>query len=150
MKSELSLARIEESIAAGFIYPDNDNPHLTKTKTYAATYKGKAVRVTIPEPDIGDDLVITKSEPRTSAGGSWVCGTILGHRFDALVFPEHAENPDYEIRDSRISKLWVQRLADKKTVYNWDRGLDIPAANTTAQAIVDFLCAGLAEHTYAK
>jgi hypothetical protein len=26
---------------------------------------------------------------------------------DALVFPEHADNPEWEIGDSRISKLWV-------------------------------------------
>jgi hypothetical protein len=100
--------------------------------------------------DLGDDLVITKTTRRASGGGTWVCGTIHGHRFDALVFPEHADNADWEIDDSRISKLWLQRQADKKTVYNWDRGLDLPAADATAQAIVDFLCVGLAEHTYGK
>ena len=100
--------------------------------------------------DVGHDLVITKTSRRASGGGTWVCGRLSGHRFDALVFPEHAECPDYEIGDSKISKLWVQRLADKQQVFNWDRGLDVPAADATAQAIVDFLCAGLAEHTYAE
>ena len=100
--------------------------------------------------DLGDDLQITTTTRRYAGAGTWACGTIHGHRFDALVFPEHAENPDYEIDDSRISKLWLQRQADTVTVYNWDRGLDIPAADPTAAAIVDFLCAGLAEHTYAK
>ena len=33
---------------------------------------------------------------------------------DALVFPEHAEHREWEIRDSRISKLWIQRLEDKR------------------------------------
>lgn len=103
-----------------------------------------------PEMDLGDDLMITKTTRRNSGGGTWVCGTIHGHRFDALVFPEHAENAEWEIGDSRISKLWLQRQADKKTVYNWDRGLDIAPADPTAAAIVDFLCAGLAEHTYGK
>jgi len=98
--------------------------------------------------DLGCDLEITKTTRRAAGAGTWVCGRLHGHRFDALVFPEHAENPDYEIDDSRISKLWLQRLSDKATVYNWDRGMDVPAADTTAQAIVDFLCAGLAEHTY--
>ena len=55
-----------------------------------------------------------------------------------------------EIGDSKISKLWIQRLADKKEVYNWDRGLDTPAADKTAQAIVDFLAAGLTDFVYAK
>jgi hypothetical protein len=70
------------------------------------------------------------------------------HRFDALVFAEHADNPDWEIGDSRISKLWVQRLADKQTVFNWDRGADIQANDELTQAIVDFLAGGLADHLY--
>src|SRR6476659_9575547 len=74
--------------------------------------------------DVGHDLEITKTTRRASGGGTWVCGTMSGHRFDALVFPEHADNPDWEIGDSRISKLWIQRLADKREVFNWDRGPD--------------------------
>ena len=103
----------------------------------------------INDLELGDDLHITKISRRASGGGTWVCGTIAGHRFDALVFPEHAENPEWEIDDSRISKLWVQRLADRREVFNWDRGADVPAADPLAAAIVDFLCAGLADHTYA-
>ena len=102
------------------------------------------------EFDLGDDLRITKKTRRASGGGTWVCGTIAGHRFDALVFPEHAENREWELSDSRISKLWVQRLADKKAVFNWDRGMDQPAETDLAQAIVDFLAAGLADHVYAE
>jgi hypothetical protein len=98
--------------------------------------------------DLGEDLQITETTRRASGSGTWVCGTIHGHRFQALVFPEHAENPDYEIGDSRISKLWLQRISDKAVVFNWDRGADIAAADKTTQAIVDFLCAGLAESTY--
>lgn len=102
------------------------------------------------EFDLGDDLEITKTTRRASGGGTWVSGKIAGHRFDALVFPEHAEVADYELGDSRISKLWLQRLADKQTVFNWDRGLDIAAATDIAKAIVDFLAAGLADHVYAE
>ena len=101
------------------------------------------------EFDLGSDFRITKTSRRASGGGTWVCGTIAGHRFDALVFPEHAESEEYELGRSKISKLWVQRLADKQTVFNWDRGLDQPATTDLAQAIVDFLAAGLADHTYA-
>jgi hypothetical protein len=100
--------------------------------------------------EVGDDLQITKVTRRASGGGTWVCGRLAGHRFDALVFPEHAENREWELGDSRISKLWVQRLADRREVFNWDRGADVPAADATAQAIVDFLAAGLADHVYAK
>jgi hypothetical protein len=100
------------------------------------------------EIEIADDLAITKMTRRASGGGTWVCGRLNGHRFDALVFPEHAENAEWEIGDSRISKLWLQRLSDKQTVFNWDRGMDIEATDATVRAIVDFLCAGLADHVY--
>ena len=52
--------------------------------------------------DVGHDLVITNTTRRASGGGTWVSGTLSGHRFDALVFPEHADNPEWEIGDSRI------------------------------------------------
>lgn len=100
--------------------------------------------------DLGDDFKITKVSRRASGGGTWVCGTLHGHRFDALVFPEHAEVADYELSDSRISKLWVQRLADRQTTFNWDRGLDQAAVDEITQAIVDFLAGGLADRIYAE
>jgi hypothetical protein len=103
----------------------------------------------INDLDLGDDLHITKKTRQAAGAGIWVCGTIAEHRFDALVVPEHADNPEWELNESRISKLWLQRLAAKRTVFNWDRGADVPAADPVAAAIVDFLCAGLAEHTYA-
>ncbi|OQZ06075.1 MAG: hypothetical protein B6D36_06860 [Planctomycetes bacterium UTPLA1] len=98
--------------------------------------------------DLMDTLDIKKLQRRTHSGGAWVSGTIGGHRFEALVFAEHAENPAYEIDDSRISKLWLQRIEDRATVYNWDRGMDIEAATPIAQKIVDLLAAGLAEFIY--
>ena len=64
--------------------------------------------------DIGDDLRITKTTRRAAGSGTWVCGTLHGHRFDALVFPEHAENAEWELGDSRISKLWIKRLAGRR------------------------------------
>jgi hypothetical protein len=100
--------------------------------------------------DVGHDLEITKTTRRASGGGTWVCGTLCGHRFDALVFPEHADNPDWEIGDSRISKLWIQRIADKREVFNWDRGPDRMAADDTTLQIVAFLAGGLADFVYAE
>jgi hypothetical protein len=101
------------------------------------------------ELDVGHDLEITKTTRRASGGGTWVIGKLSGHRFEALVFPEHADNPEWEICESRISKLWIQRLADKREVFNWDRGADVPAADHLAACIVDFLAGGLADHIYA-
>jgi hypothetical protein len=96
----------------------------------------------------GDDLVITKTTRRAAGSGTWVIGTVHGHRFEALVFPGHAEVADYELGDSRLSKLFLRRLSDGADVYLWDRGLDRAPADATAAAVVDFLAAGLAEHVY--
>ena len=102
------------------------------------------------EFDLGSDFRIAKTNRRPQMGGTWISGTIANHRFDALVFPEHAESAEDELGRSKISKLWVQRIADKKTVFNWDRGMDQPAESDLAQAIVDFLAAGLADLAYAE
>ena len=96
--------------------------------------------------EIGDDLEITKVTRKAAGAGTWVCGRLNGHRFDALVFPEHAEVETYELGESQISKLWVQRLADRQTVANFDRGWDLRPTTDEASAIVDFLAAGLADH----
>jgi hypothetical protein len=98
--------------------------------------------------DIGDDLTFTKTTRRASGGGTWVCGTLSGHRFEALVFRDHAEFEGCELGESRISKLWLQRLADRQTVANFDRDWDVRPTTDEASTIVDFLAAGLAEHTY--
>ncbi len=93
-------------------------------------------------------LQITKIKPRQSCGGSWVIGTITGHRFEALVFPEHAESEVFELGESRVSKLWIRRNADNVTVVNFDRGWDILPATPRAKTIVDLLAAGLAETVF--
>ncbi len=102
--------------------------------------------------DLGNDLKVRttrRGREDVGVGGQWATGTIARHRFQALVFPGHASYPDYEVEgDSRISKLWVERTADGVTVYEWDRGMRIPAADARATAIVSFLAAGLAEHVY--
>lgn len=82
--------------------------------------------------------------------GARVYGLANGHEFEALVFQEHAENPEWELEDSKIQKLWIRRLADRKTVYNWNRGPDVEAENPLAQALVNFLCAILADVVYTK
>ncbi len=98
--------------------------------------------------EIGDDLEITRTTRRAVGGGTWVRGRLNRHRFDALVFPEHAEIESYELGDSRISKLWVQRRADRQMVANFDRGWDVQPTTDEAAAIVDFLAAGLACHIF--
>ncbi len=98
--------------------------------------------------DVGDDMVIMKTTRRAAGAGTWATGTIAGHHFEGLVFPEHAECQDFELGASRISKLWLQELYDEKTVVNFDRGWDVRPRTKIAAAIVDFLVANLAERIY--
>jgi len=123
------------------------NANARRTKM-TANCKTKNAGLCRAKTNLGADLRITKLTRRTSAGGAWVRGTIAGYCFDALVFAEHADCPEWELGDSRISKLWIARLKNKETVFNWDRGLDTPVTSPKTQAIVDFLAAGLAEHIY--
>lgn len=99
----------------------------------------------------GDDLVIGKRTRGCAGAGTWVFGTVAGHAFEALVFPEHAAVKEYELQgDSRISKLWLKRVADNRVVFAWDRGPGTAAADAEAEAVVAFLCAGMAEHVYGE
>lgn len=99
-----------------------------------------------PDPvDLLGALEIRKVERRSSVGGTWVTGRIAGYRFEALVFPEPAQNREWEVGgDSRISKLWIGDDAGRE-VYAWDRGPGTPAANSTVEMIVELFAAGLAE-----
>jgi hypothetical protein len=124
-------------------------PHPTQQsagRTQMTTKRTNRSKPNIAE--IGDDLVIAKKTRRAAGTGTWVVGTLNGHRFDALVFGAHADCPDYELGDSRISKLWLKSLVDHRVVANFDRGWDVRPLNKTARAIVDFLAAGLAESIY--
>src|SRR5581483_8574074 len=93
---------------------------------------------------LGQSLEITRTTRQAAGDGTWVIGTIAGHRFNALVFHRHANTSGWELDDSRISKLWIERIADHREVFSWDRGPDRPAEDETVAAIVDFLSAGLA------
>ena len=98
----------------------------------------------------GDDLEITKVEPRTMGmPGVWVTGTTNGHKFQALVFKDHAECAEYELGESRISKLWLLCMTTDRVVYNFDRGLDIAPQTKAAANIVGFLCEGIADLAFA-
>ena len=100
--------------------------------------------------DVGDDLELTEPPLRAAGGGTWVIGRVAGHRFEALVFRGHAADPSWEIGTGRISKLWVQRLADRAVVVNFDRGWDVRPADALAGRVADFLAAGLAAHASAE
>ena len=46
------------------------------------------------------------------------------------------------------AKGLIERIEDRATVFNWDRGMDLEAVTPEAQRIVDLLADGLAEHIY--
>jgi hypothetical protein len=95
--------------------------------------------------DIGGDLQISEITPRKSAGGTWVTGSLNEHRFESLVFNDHADRPENEMGLSRIAKFWLRRESDQKEVCHFDRGWDLEPVTEEAAAITDFLAAGLAE-----
>jgi hypothetical protein len=100
------------------------------------------------DEDFGDDLSFTHLTSRPGAGGTWIAGRVAGHAFEALVWRGPAADPAWEIAASGITKLWLRRLADRAVVFEWDRGPVVPAADPAAAKVVDFLVAGLAEHTF--
>ena len=105
----------------------------------------------IDATELLDTLKITKIEPRpANVGGAWVTGTMGGHRFDALVFADHATESEYELGESRISKISVQPIGDHRMVACFDRGWDLRPTTPVAEQIVDLLAAGLAETVYAE
>jgi hypothetical protein len=114
----------------------------------AASGKPAPVVSTDPAAIIAS-LHITKRDGRPT-GGTWVSGTIAGHNFEALVFPQHAESESYELANSRISKLHLSHQITKRTAAAFDRGWDIAPTTDMAKAIVDVLASGLAETTFGK
>lgn len=94
--------------------------------------------------DLFETLEITKIMPRKHVGGTWINGKIGGHAFNALVFTDHAEIPEYELDQSRISKFWLRRKCDRVVVANFDRGWDVRPATPMAEAITELLMEGLA------
>ncbi|HMN39478.1 MAG TPA: hypothetical protein PKE29_01440 [Phycisphaerales bacterium] len=118
----------------------------------AAVAGGRKVQPRIPtEPgEMLATLRITKNDRSRLTGGRWVEGTIAGHRFEALVFPEHAESASYELGTSRISKFHLREQATGVAVACFDRGWDVMPTTTAAMRITDLLAAGLAETVYGK
>ena len=134
---EISVSSIREIIALAFDAGIN-----------AASGKPAPVMSTDTAAIIAS-LHITKRDGRAT-GGTWVSGTIAGHSFEALVFPQHAESESYELANSRICKLHLTHQVTKRTAASFDRGWDITPTSDMAKAIVDVLASGLAETVFGK
>ncbi len=73
--------------------------------------------------------------------GFWIFGSADQYRFQAQMFHDHADNPEWELAESKISRLWIQHQS--RTVFNWDRGMDVDAVNDEVQDLVVQLCSEL-------
>jgi hypothetical protein len=93
---------------------------------------------------LSDDLEITKVTRRASGPGTWVCGRIHGHRFDALAFPEHADMPERELNPSHL-EIMVATYGGSRDGFQLRPRTRRARDGRTSRAIVDFLAAGLAE-----
>ena len=81
--------------------------------------------------------------------GTWAEGSIGGLGFEALVFEGHAACSDYELGNSRISKLALWELkAGGRVVAGFDRGWDLEPTTEQARRVADVLAAGLAEAVF--
>jgi hypothetical protein len=90
------------------------------------------------------------TEPPSPRGRCWVTGGIQDYRFAALVFPEHALNPRFELGRSRISKLEIRRPDDDALIVNFDRGWDLRPATKTAETLVNAIASQLADMTFPR
>ena len=117
---------------------------------YLSEHNGRVVTVPVnPDAsDIGDDFVITGTSRRAAGSGTWAHGKVAGHKFEALVFPEHAEQESFELDQSKISKLQIKRIADGAEVCSFDRGWDCEPVDATTRAVVEFLKGILADRVY--
>ena len=69
----------------------------------------------------------------------WTEGSIRVKNSAFHYWVKHYEEPseDFGIDGGRISKLMLKRNGD--TVYNYDRGLDVPAQNEAAEIALQIL-----------
>ncbi|MBA2480454.1 MAG: hypothetical protein H0V44_07310 [Planctomycetes bacterium] len=144
-KASTQHAAIVAAIAARTNLADTDALRLALEAAYEAGRHHDAGMDRAPWAVNGDLALMNK---RSSAGDGWVEGYIAGYSFCAKVYPEHADIPSYEIGRSRISKLEVRSLIDRALVYRWDRGLDVPALNSTAAAVVEAITDRLARMVF--
>lgn len=110
-----------------------------------------AANTTPAQPTEPEEMLATLKINKTSGrktGGVWVEGTIAGHSFEALVFPEHATDEAYELGTSRISKYFLQENFTHVAVAAFDRGWEVQPTTDAAKKITDLLAAGLAETVF--
>ena len=101
--------------------------------------------------ELGDDLHITQ-DFATGLGrrrlGS--AGRSPGTVSTPWCFPSTPRTPNGKSTIAASRSFGSSAWPTAEQVFHWDRGADVPAADPLAAAIVDFLCAGLADLAYAE
>lgn len=68
----------------------------------------------------------------------WTNGTVNYNGKEYHYSVKHFEDPsEFGYNRGRTSKLWIER--DGRTVFNFDRGLDIKAADKDTKAVLQML-----------
>lgn len=68
----------------------------------------------------------------------WTQDTITYNEKAYRYAVKHFEEPgEFGYDQGRASKIWIER--DGKTVFNYDRGLDIKAADNDTKAVLEML-----------
>ena len=89
---------------------------------------------------------MTKSE--LGGNGTWIMGETETLCFAAKVYKPDGPNDMHIGKRSGIAKLWIQHTSTRQTVYNYDRGLDVPPATEDVARLVQELSrilAGMAQ-----
>jgi hypothetical protein len=94
------------------------------------------------------DFEVYLTEPPNPMGRCWASGVVLDYAFNALVFPDHATLPSYELGNSRISKLEIYRRDVNLRVVNFDRGWDIRPDSEELERAVQIVCKRLAKEVF--
>jgi len=66
----------------------------------------------------------------------WTKGSYKGYTFQVKHYDE--PSAEFGLNGGRISKLWIAD-ANRRTVYNYDRGEDIPATTDEAREVLDYV-----------
>ena len=68
----------------------------------------------------------------------WTQGTINYNRKAYRYSLKHFDEPsEFGYNEGRASKIWIER--DGRTVFNFDRGMDIKAADRDTKAVLEML-----------
>jgi hypothetical protein len=91
-----------------------------------------------------EELQILRDDRFPWASGVFVRGVVRDFYFSAKLFELGTINPAFQNGGSRISKMTVIEISSGNIVYEWDRGLCLPAQGDEVNTLVEWLEGNLA------